>query len=56
MECPIYLGTRPSDNTKILLENQISAVEGQWTKAGGTHGQFLAGHESYEKYDRIKGL
>ncbi|MDP3478202.1 MAG: hypothetical protein Q8R88_00420 [Desulfoprunum sp.] len=54
-KCPscgefIYVRTRPSDKKKILIrEDQISAVEEQWAIANGTHEQFLAIREAYEK-------
>jgi len=54
-KCPscgefIYVRTRPSDKKKILIrEDQISAIEEQWDIANGTHEQFLAEREAYEK-------
>ncbi|SEG23881.1 hypothetical protein [Billgrantia desiderata] len=46
----IYVRTRPSDKKKILIrEDQISVIEEQWAIANGTHEQFLAEQEAYEK-------
>lgn len=54
-KCPscdefMYVRTRPSDKKKILIrEGQISVIEEQWAIVNGTHGQFLAEREAYEK-------
>jgi predicted RNA-binding Zn-ribbon protein involved in translation (DUF1610 family) len=54
-KCPscgefMYVRTRPSDKKKILIrEDQISAIEEQWAIANGTHDQFLAERQAYEK-------
>lgn len=54
-KCPfcgdfIYVRTRPNDKKKILIrKDQISVIEEQWAIANGTHEQFLAEQEAYEK-------
>ncbi len=49
----IYVRTRPSDNSKILIrKDEILAVEEQWAIKNGTHKEFLAEQRRRQTYAR----
>lgn len=49
----IYVRTRPSDNVRILIrEDEILAIEEQWSIKNGTHQQFLAEQQRKQSYQQ----